>query len=599
MLATGFVFRSMTVQPAVAPPSAPQLSAPAIAGAMVSPAAGEVGTVFTASDSGVTGNPLPTLGYVWKLDGATIGGATASTYASITAGDLTVRITATNSEGSAFADSGAAEVTEEPSAGGIGAMAIGSTFQVLDTDAWWHPSAVLALDYENARFYVAGIEYASIAAMVAAGFYTDATYDSINLSGIFTAGNDFVLWARATSDNTSAAINNKAVVSVDNDTDTTSSQLLRPNNTTQRSRTEIAGVTQASIDVTVADNRSRESSWAHSVNTNNFNAAENGTSGTQDTAGAIPAITHMRIGNNRQATRAWTGTIEMIQLLDTSLAASDLATLTGTSDVDVVIQVLGDDRTFQVHVPASAPSPAKVLITFHGANSSIGTSKAGSRFNDYSDTHGFIAVWPSAIDGVWNDSDQPGADGDDVAFTDAMVAYLSANFDIAEAEIYVCGVSNGGMFVLRLANERPTIFAGYGVVATSMSVDMGDVFAPAAAPVPCIIMHGTADGVVPFTGGTASGGSAREFMSSDATRDKVAASAGSNLASLVTTALPDVFPLDGTTVEEKHYADTPTVQQYVVTGGGHTWPGSPIGGSGTISQDIDASEILLEAFGLN
>jgi hypothetical protein len=84
--------------------------APAVTAAAISPSSGGVGTTFTASHT-AAGNPVPTIGYQWRLNGTAIAGATASTYQAAAAGSLTVVVTATNSQGTASRESNATSVT--------------------------------------------------------------------------------------------------------------------------------------------------------------------------------------------------------------------------------------------------------------------------------------------------------------------------------------------------------------------------------------------------------------------------------------------------------------------------------------------------------
>jgi methionine-rich copper-binding protein CopC len=69
-----------------------------------------VGQVLTAGATGVTGSPEPTLTYQWQAGGVDISGATSSTF-TLTSAQLpsviTVKVTATNTEGSSFAISSA------------------------------------------------------------------------------------------------------------------------------------------------------------------------------------------------------------------------------------------------------------------------------------------------------------------------------------------------------------------------------------------------------------------------------------------------------------------------------------------------------------
>ncbi len=42
------------------------------------------------------------------------------------------------------------------------------------------------------------------------------------------------------------------------------------------------------------------------------------------------------------------------------------------------------------------------------------------------------------------------------------------------------------------------------------------------------------------------------------------------------------------------------MRRYKINNGGHNWPGGPLGnGNGTVSYDIDATVIMITAFGLD
>ena len=67
--------------------------------------------------------------------------------------------------------------------------------------------------------------------------------------------------------------------------------------------------------------------------------------------------------------------------------------------------------------------------------------------------------------------------------------------------------------------------------------------------------------------------------------------------------LPDRDPRDGTRVRRIDYlgcTNSADITLYIVQGGGHAWPGSPIPPTsrraGLSSRDIDASEIIWEFF---
>jgi polyhydroxybutyrate depolymerase len=66
----------------------------------------------------------------------------------------------------------------------------------------------------------------------------------------------------------------------------------------------------------------------------------------------------------------------------------------------------------------------------------------------------------------------------------------------------------------------------------------------------------------------------------------------------IITEIPDIAPNDGSTVEHHLYPNGDrgvTVEHFKVLGGGHTWPGTELGGS-TTNYDIDASEEIWNFF---
>ena len=80
-----------------------------VTGAVISPASGRAGDTFTASAS-VSGEPAPSASYQWILDGVAIPGATDASHVADSIGDLSVVVTAINSEGSDSLESAIAPV---------------------------------------------------------------------------------------------------------------------------------------------------------------------------------------------------------------------------------------------------------------------------------------------------------------------------------------------------------------------------------------------------------------------------------------------------------------------------------------------------------
>ncbi len=87
----------------------PALVAPTITDATIQPSAGRVGDTFLATVT-ATGNPAPLLAFQWLMDGVPVEGAEAATFVPAAEGALSVRVTATNSEGSDTRESPAVTV---------------------------------------------------------------------------------------------------------------------------------------------------------------------------------------------------------------------------------------------------------------------------------------------------------------------------------------------------------------------------------------------------------------------------------------------------------------------------------------------------------
>lgn len=116
-------------------------SVPSIAGVPTISGSETVGSVLTATASGVTGTPTPTRTWQWERSGVDISGATSSTYTLVGADEtetLTVTQTETNSEGVDSAESAATGVITAAASDGLSSLAsIGSN--VL-SEAWVHLS---------------------------------------------------------------------------------------------------------------------------------------------------------------------------------------------------------------------------------------------------------------------------------------------------------------------------------------------------------------------------------------------------------------------------------------------------------------------------
>jgi poly(3-hydroxybutyrate) depolymerase len=95
-------------------------------------------------------------------------------------------------------------------------------------------------------------------------------------------------------------------------------------------------------------------------------------------------------------------------------------------------------------------------------------------------------------------SENEGKNGGDVPLLTSIIDLAAKELPINRSAVYVVGVANGGFMAQRMACDVPDRLAG--VVAYASGIDVAACNAPGR--VPLLLMHGDADLVVPYSGGT-------------------------------------------------------------------------------------------------
>lgn len=218
---------------------------------------------------------------------------------------------------------------------------------------------------------------------------------------------------------------------------------------------------------------------------------------------------------------------------------------------------------------------------------------------------GFLVVYPEAggSDHLWNDGRSTTADdADDVAFIERLIEHLVNTANVDPNRIYATGLSNGGMFTLRLACELSDRIAAFAPVIANFPAELKPRCRPARL-VPILFIHGSEDRLMPRHGGEIPtspilSGAGGLVVSADKTVRFWVERNGCAQAPEVRE-LPDLDPTDGTRVQSTHYANCQgrsEVISLLVKGGGHTWPGAGEAArlrvSGATSRDINASEVI-------
>ena len=161
----------------------------------------------------------------------------------------------------------------------------------------------------------------------------------------------------------------------------------------------------------------------------------------------------------------------------------------------------GLSRTYQVHVPPGQPTG--LVINLHGAGQTGGEQAAITNYNAVADQHGFVVAYPDGIDFSWADgrgASVPDRQGvDDVGFLAALIDRLSRDYGVPPGRVFATGLSAGAFMATRLACQRADLVSAIAPVAGTLGVAYP--CAP-SQPVSVLQVHGTADPVVPFDGGT-------------------------------------------------------------------------------------------------
>ncbi len=173
------------------------------------------------------------------------------------------------------------------------------------------------------------------------------------------------------------------------------------------------------------------------------------------------------------------------------------------------IEVGGVKRTYRTYVPRGLPKGAPLVLVMHGSgqNGAQIRVETGYGFERLADQHGFAVVYPDSYSFDWNDCgkigdyNMNGRPVDDVGFLGALVDKLVTETGAARDRVFATGVSSGGFMSLRLALEDPSRYRAVAAVSASAHAPDNFLCKPAGAGTSVMIMNGTKDPLVPFSGG--------------------------------------------------------------------------------------------------
>lgn len=264
-------------------------------------------------------------------------------------------------------------------------------------------------------------------------------------------------------------------------------------------------------------------------------------------------------------------------------------------------------RTYCLHVPPSLPAdkPAPLVLVFHGGGGDGRSMETSTGFSSLSDKKSFLVCYPDGIDHGWNDGriiegSIPHRDHiDDLGFANALIDEISRSHPVDPKRIYATGLSNGGFLCHFLAARHSSRIAAIAPVAGGIAPTVAAEFKP-DRPVSVMIVQGVEDPIVPFKGGTLRHNRGETLPTQTIVQKWVD---HNGCGAPTTEELFDRDPEDGTRVKKVTYSgghEETEVVEYIIEGGGHTWPGGPqyLPASiiGRVSKDIDATPLIWEFF---
>jgi len=239
----------------------------------------------------------------------------------------------------------------------------------------------------------------------------------------------------------------------------------------------------------------------------------------------------------------------------------------------------GGTRPVTLHVPASydCDAGAPLVILLHGYSASGAIEELYLNVTAESNKRGFLYAHPDGLKDAtslqfWNATDAccdfTGPDVDDSAYLDGLVHEIEAAYHVDPKRVYFVGHSNGAFMSYRMACDHAGEVAAIASLAGAMWADL--TRCTPADPVSVLEIHGTADAVIAYNGGSNVGHpypAAETSVSDWATFDKCAPTPDTSLPPIDIEA---TLPGAETTITRWGQCEAGTeVQLWTIQGGSH------------------------------
>jgi len=250
----------------------------------------------------------------------------------------------------------------------------------------------------------------------------------------------------------------------------------------------------------------------------------------------------------------------------------------------------GSQRVFHYYIPTTLQPNESVplLIAMHGLTQTGSGLMDITQYNVIAEAEHFIVCYPSGLNNAWNaNMNVTVSTADDKGFIEKLVDYFETNYNTNPSRRYLCGMSNGGFMSHKMVCESSYCFAAIASVSGVMSDTTFNNCNPQHATA-ILQIHGTADAIVPYNGGGATGSSVQDLLTT------YQQFYGANPTPVIT-AMPNPNLTDLSYPELHSYVNgTAAIRHVKIYGGGHQWPGinTVVGGAGTINMDFYSPQFI-------
>lgn len=161
------------------------------------------------------------------------------------------------------------------------------------------------------------------------------------------------------------------------------------------------------------------------------------------------------------------------------------------------------EREYLLFEPSDADGALPVMYFLHGLGDNITRCNNEMHFGNLAERYGWVIVVPQALSvsgyTMWNAG--LGGSADDAGFLLALLDTLIADGKVNSDSVFFTGFSMGGFMTHRMAIEHGDRITACAPVSGLISFALADEVPP--EPVRMLHIHGTADNVVGWNGGSA------------------------------------------------------------------------------------------------